>query len=117
MLVKASILREWCRIFVPAGTRNTFYYTCYSLMAFNIAFFSSAIIATTLACRPYQKNWDKTIPGGKCFDPSALQIASAIINLVSDIIVLILPQRVIWSLHLSSKKKTGISVVFAVGIL
>lgn len=117
MLVKAAILQEWRRIFLPLGTKNTFYYTCYALMVFNILFYSASVIAICLQCTPYARIWDKTITEGSCISTTTLEIAGAVINLASDLIVLILPQKTIWRLQMSMRNKIGVSVVFAVGIL
>lgn len=38
-------------------------------------------------------------------------------NIILDTFILILPQRVIWKLQMSRKRKFGISLVFSVGIL
>jgi hypothetical protein len=38
-------------------------------------------------------------------------------NLVSDIFILILPQRIIWRLNMSREKKIGIALMFAVGLM
>lgn len=54
---------------------------------------------------------------GSCIDVKFLYIPAAVINLVSNIIILVLPQRVIWGLQTSSKNKIGISLIFAIGIL
>lgn len=42
---------------------------------------------------------------------------SACINLVMDIVILIIPQGVIWKLQMTFKKKLGIGFLFSVGIL
>lgn len=42
---------------------------------------------------------------------------SAVFNLVLDILILLLPQQVIWTLQLTKSKKIGISFIFGVGIL
>lgn len=46
-----------------------------------------------------------------------IHVAGAVICLVSDILILLLPQRVIHSLHLPLKKRIGLSLLFTVGVL
>ncbi|KAI0378117.1 hypothetical protein F5Y04DRAFT_262452 [Hypomontagnella monticulosa] len=116
LLLKTAILWEWIRIFVPLGTRNLFFKACFSMAALNIAYYIAIIILSSLACRPFQRNWDKTIPG-ECIDITIINISSAVVNFVLDVAILSLPQRVIWGLHMSTKKRLGVSILFAVGIL
>lgn len=116
MLIKAAILLEWVRIFVPAGTRNSFYYTCHILLWINVLFYVAIIIAVNLACTPYQQNWDKSLRG-HCIRTDLANMSSAIINFVFDLIIPILPQRGIWRLHMSRQKKLGVSLVFAIGFM
>ncbi|KAI0025051.1 hypothetical protein F4780DRAFT_768371 [Xylariomycetidae sp. FL0641] len=114
--VKAAILLEWARIFVPAPTRNTFFYSCWALLIFNSLYYLAATITQNVACTPYKYTWDKTIPGGHCVNVPAVNVVSACINLVSDFAIIILPQQVIWRLQMSVRKKIGVSLIFAVGI-
>lgn len=116
MLVKSSILIEWIRIFAPTNTRTFFFRCCKALLVFNILFYAAIIVALNLTCFPYQRIWDKTIPG-KCIDIKVVNLVATIINFVLDLAVLVLPQKIIWNLRLSPGKKFGISAVFAVGVL
>lgn len=115
MLVKSSILIEWIRIFAPTNTRTFFFRCCKALLVFNILFYAAIIVALNLTCFPYQRIWDKTIPG-KCIDIKVVNLVATIINFVLDLAVLVLPQKIIWNLRLSPGKKFGISAVFAVGV-
>ncbi|KAI0468865.1 hypothetical protein F4859DRAFT_186176 [Xylaria cf. heliscus] len=62
--------------------------------------------------------WDPTITIGHCYvDANGLYLAGTIINLISDLAILVTPQRVIWRLNMTRNKKLGISFIFAIGIL
>ncbi|KAI1349444.1 hypothetical protein F5Y01DRAFT_327351 [Xylaria sp. FL0043] len=115
-LLKASILLEWTRLFVPQGTRNVFWWLCMTLTGIQLSFLIASVFALCFSCIPYQRIWDFTIPG-QCIKKSELEITSAAIHFVSDIIILVLPQKVIWSLHMSLKKKLGVSFIFSLGVL
>ena len=116
MVMKSSILKEWIRIFVTRGRHGPFYWTCYALIFVTVMFNSSVIIATSVSCSPRVKIWDKTIQG-HCIDPKITLIISAVINVILDLFILLLPQRIIWSLHTTKKKKVGVSLVFTMGVL
>ncbi|KAI6084203.1 hypothetical protein F4821DRAFT_271255 [Hypoxylon rubiginosum] len=116
MVIKTAILKEWSRIFVPHGTRNTFYWICHVVLWFNIIFYIAIIVGLNLACIPARGIWDKTIPA-KCFDSKSMLIVAAAVNVVFNFIILLLPQRIIWHLQMSPKKKLGVSLIFTVGLL
>lgn len=78
-------------------------------------FYTAILISANLTCKPYAKLWDKTLPGN-CSDNNEFDVATASYNLISDVLILLLPQRMIWRLHLETKKKIGIAVIFAIGI-
>ncbi|KAI1125483.1 hypothetical protein F5Y10DRAFT_246884 [Nemania abortiva] len=115
-LLKVSILLEWLRIFSPSGDRTTFFWMCCATITFNIYWWSQSLIVLNLQCIPHRLIWDKTV-SGHCIQEKLYDVITASINLILDLIVLILPQRVIWRLKMSSRKKLRVSAVFAVGLL
>ncbi|KAI0967186.1 hypothetical protein F4678DRAFT_254884 [Xylaria arbuscula] len=115
-LLKSSILLEWTRLFVPRGTRNVFWWLCMTVVGIQLSFLVASVFALCFTCIPYQKIWDFTIPG-RCIKKSDLEITSAAIHFGSDIVILTLPQKVIWSLQMSLKKKLGVSFIFSLGVL
>ncbi|KAI1187546.1 hypothetical protein F5B17DRAFT_453045 [Nemania serpens] len=115
-LLKASILLEWTRLFVPRGTRNIFWWLCNTLVGVQLSFLVASVFALCFTCIPFRKTWDLTVPG-TCIKKSELEITSAAIHFVSDVVILFLPQRVIWNLHMSLRKKVGVSFIFSLGVL
>ncbi|KAI1661644.1 hypothetical protein F4813DRAFT_345177 [Daldinia decipiens] len=114
--LKISILLDWIHIFVPTGTRNVFFWTCHILLWLNLLFYFTCLIAFNLACFPHKKIWDKTIEGGWCLDPWVMLLSTGILNLISDFIILLAPQWVIWNLKMPLRRKLAISLAFATGI-
>lgn len=102
MFVRQAILLQWITIFVPKGTRNLFFWTCHVVFWVNTVFY----ITTGVLIIVDQRS------GGE-----GLSLASACVNMIIDIIILFLPQKVIWSLHMSNARKVGISAVFSLGVL
>lgn len=116
LLAKMAILLEWTRIFVPHGTRTSFYWTSRILIALNTGMYIAAITATALGCIPQEKFWYTWIEG-KCINRKNLDICTATFNLMMDLFILILPQKVIWTLRMTQSRKLGVSFVFSVGLL
>ncbi|KAI0844146.1 hypothetical protein F5Y00DRAFT_249447 [Daldinia vernicosa] len=114
-MMKSAILLEWIHIFSAANTRTIFHRSCKILLIFTPLFYASLIIALNLSCTPYRRIWDKTLTG-TCIDIKAIHIAATATNVILDIAILILPQRIIWKLKMSKAKKFGLSAVFAIGI-
>lgn len=81
----------------------------------NILWHCSGIIAVNLSCIPYESIWDLTVPG-QCFNKKSLDVAAAVMALATDVLILVLPHRVIWKLHMSLRKKIGVSAMFCLGI-
>ena len=108
---------DWARVFVPTGTRNTFYWTCWLLLWVNVLYYTAIVITSNLACTPREKIWDPTVPGGKCINLKTSLVVSSSTNVVYDILILLLPQQIIWHLQMLLKRKIGISLIFVVGIV
>ncbi|KAI0388937.1 hypothetical protein F5Y17DRAFT_451024 [Xylariaceae sp. FL0594] len=106
--LKVSILSEWIQIFVPHGTRNRFFWTSATLIAVNVAYYLSAIVAISVTC-PTRATL--------CARSTVIFVSSATINLTSDLVILALPIHVIWKLQLPRRKKIAISFVFGLGII
>lgn len=93
-----------------------FEWVCHAVLWCNLLFYLSTIVAGNLICVPFQRIWDKTVPG-VCFNGRRLNMTIAVYNLASDICILVLPQRVIWRLNMSLKRKLGLGLTFAIGLL
>ena len=92
-------------------------YTIY-LIAFIIAGYSTALtLALIFACSPIQKSWDASITQGSCINRPAVYLATAITNTVSDLILILIPVRVVWGLHMPTVPKLGVIVIFGIGCL
>lgn len=118
LCLKTGILLHWKNLFVPKGMRTAFWWTCYVLLGTNVLFYIGCTFLEIFACVPLRKSWDITMTGGRCIDIAMVNVASAVFNLISDFMILMLPHKVIWSLqHVSLKKKIAISAMFGVGIL
>lgn len=112
-LTKVSILLLYHRLSVS----RTFRIWINILIGVNIALTISIFVADLLQCIPMAYLWDKTIPGGTCMNQQAFFIASAVVNIISDCAVLILPIPMVWGMQTNTRKKVALIFLFSLGIL
>ncbi|KAK8068311.1 Serine hydrolase FSH [Apiospora saccharicola] len=96
--------------------QNAFYWTCLVVGWLNWLGNMTMMLLVAFGCTPTAKSWNMLLEG-TCIAEFPLAYAGAILNLVFDTFTLILPQRVIWSLQLNWRKRLGISLFFALGLL
>ena len=108
---KLCILALYLRVFTAKYLRIT----CYAIGVIMIVTVIAAIIDTSAICRPLAYFWDKTIPGGECGDLLTAQRGFTIPNVITDVIMLLLPLPSVWGLHTSQNQKVGLTFVFLTG--
>lgn len=115
--IKLSILLQFLELFAPAGLTNTMYWACHSLIWINLLFYLISTFLEIFSCKPRQKAWNPLITSGSCIDTLVLNVAASAINAVSDLILLILPQLMIWRLRMAVQRRIAVSAVFLIAIL
>ncbi|KAJ5218878.1 uncharacterized protein N7498_000977 [Penicillium cinerascens] len=116
-LIKTAILMDWCRIFVPIErSRSLFWAGCMIVISVQWLWGLLCIILLNTQCRPHEAIWKFYLPS-KCYSLPKVMLTSASVQVVSDIAMLLLPQRTIWGLQMNWQKKIGVSVIFGVGFL
>lgn len=110
---KISILFLYLRIFPVRWLIISSYTTMSIIVAWTIA----TILAGCLICRPFAYNWDKTIVGGYCGNQVSSFTATGIINLITDVAVIVLPMSSLYKLQMALYKKITLIAVFGLGIV
>lgn len=117
MFLKAGILFQYIHLFAPVPSiHRTFRRICYATIIANVLFYVACTIVENFSCAPREKIWNKLVPG-HCINNPALIMSSGILNLVSDVLVFALPQRMVWGLRVNWRKRVGVAMVFGVGVL
>lgn len=82
-----------------------------------VACYTSVIALLLLfACRPINASWDPYLfATGKCVDAAPLYIAIAVANIISDVVLFIIPIPTIVRLKMPAGQKVGAAVMFGVG--
>ncbi|KAI0425480.1 hypothetical protein F5Y09DRAFT_352244 [Xylaria sp. FL1042] len=107
---KLSVLALFARIFTLAS--RTFRLAIYFFVIVTILWFAANILTIYLQCRPLSTLWGDP---HSCLTSEASGVVLGAVNAVADIGILILPQRMIWDLRLSLRRRVAVSGVFLVG--
>ncbi|CAA9961687.1 hypothetical protein PTMSG1_05064 [Pyrenophora teres f. maculata] len=123
--VKLSILFFYRTI----AANRTFRHLVYTTMALVIMYTTGAVIAAIFQCETPSDAWspanyfatfdpfDPNRRQPKCYDPVKLWAFSAAANLLSDVIILLLPLPALLSLRIPMSKRLALIGVFSVGLL
>lgn len=115
--LKIAILLDWCDIFVVHARRESaFWWGCMFVSAIQAIWGVLCVILLNTQCVPYQAIWDFYLES-KCYKASDVMLTSASVQVVSDVCMVLLPQKVIWGLNMNVQKKLGVAVMFGVGLL
>ena len=81
-----------------------------------ISFGIGTILQAFLLCRPFAKNWDPLLPG-VCGSSAETILAEAIINMIVDVAIILLPMPLIWQLQMAQRKKVALTIIFGLGLV
>ena len=76
----------------------------------------SVFLEELLLCRPLAYSWDKSI-NGSCGNLPAAYLAASILNLLTDVSVLVLPIPIVLKLHLPLRSRIALIATFCMGSL
>ncbi|KAI0164068.1 hypothetical protein GGR57DRAFT_274022 [Xylariaceae sp. FL1272] len=77
-------------------------------------------IATTItllaACQPFSANWGSAeVQATHCINKEAVFVWGTIPNIITDIVLLVIPLPIVWKLHTTTKLKIALSITFIIG--
>lgn len=110
LCIKLSILLLIARVFAPYKRRTQ---GVYALGALLIVYYLATLIMKIRVCWPISAYWLGYHE--RCFNQSAIITADAVISTVTDVIILLLPLPLTWSLQLPPNKKIRVACMLAVG--
>ncbi|KAL3464786.1 hypothetical protein BJX64DRAFT_253789 [Aspergillus heterothallicus] len=112
LLVKIALLSILIRIFAPYKNKILFIYVF--LGALCIYYIIAEIIKIRM-CDPVPAYWTQDDPNASCLDQQAALIADSVISVVSDLLILLLPLPLTWSLQMSRNKKLRVIGMLSAG--
>ncbi|OHE92925.1 integral membrane protein [Colletotrichum orchidophilum] len=109
-LIKSTFLLQYRRVFpLPA-----FQKLCNIFLVFIIAFGISQVISLCLACIPLKSLWDHTVPG-RCIRLLDWWMIGSSINLVTDIVIYVMPLPLLRTIPLPTRQKIVLMITFGLG--
>jgi hypothetical protein len=87
--------------------------TAYTVYAISILYWLAQITLLLRICQPIALQWNPTRGGGHCGDITKQEISSAVMNMILDLFIVIIPMPVLWSLRISLKKKIAIAGIIS----
>ncbi|KAK8113008.1 hypothetical protein PG984_013534 [Apiospora sp. TS-2023a] len=113
-LVKSSVLFFLLRLGVrhKPGIR----WSIHLLNISNILLMISVFMVSVLTCVPVRKYWQREIPG-HCNNEGLQYIITSSITVLTDILVVILPIKIVVGLQMPRKLKMGLTLVLTLGII
>lgn len=111
-LTKISILWIMTRVFRPSKTAV---YLIYALIGFTLAYYIPVIIVKIRICTPIERFWLGPSAGGSCLNEGEIILADAVISVVSDLMVLLLPLPLTLKLQMPMKKKLRVMGILGAG--
>jgi hypothetical protein len=81
------------------------------VVGYNIAL----MLPLIFACKPFMKTWDVSILEGSCIDRTPVFMATAVMNMVTDILLLVLPVPMVIKLQMPRAQKAGLICAFGIG--
>ena len=117
-LVKTGILLQYLRLFAPQKIVNPFlWYSARIIIVVTGIYYTISTFITIFACSPREAIWNPLILEHRCLDNNTLVLVTCLYNILSDIIILLLPARAVWKLRIPTRRKVGIVLLFAIGLL
>lgn len=112
---KASIILFYQRLFVPSGTRwTTIWCAIWFVFWFNLLYALALVLTVSTQCVGKEA---LVAQGKECVNQFAVLIGASVINVTTDLMILVIPIVAIWGLQMPLDKKWRVSLIFAVGAL
>jgi hypothetical protein len=109
-ITKISILILYHHIFPQRWFRQTLI----GLGAFIIAYVISQTFSVIFQCIPIDSLWGAS-EARYCVNDEAVAISLGVANILTDIIMLVLPLPVLWNLQMSKSRKQLLTLIFTMG--
>lgn len=112
--VKLSILMQYRRLF--SHHSRSFHWQINVLITLVVLWGAGIILTAFFLCIPMEKNWHPQVEG-TCIPIIPFYYGLQIPNIVTDLLIIVVPIREVMKLQLNKRLKTGAMTMFALGII
>lgn len=109
--VKMSLLLIIAKVFGPVHKKTIF--LTWVFMGLLAGYYIAALVVKIRICWPISAYWEGDT--SKCLDQRAIITADAIVSAVSDLVILLMPTPLTWSLQLPLRKKLRVTGIPCAG--
>jgi hypothetical protein len=106
--IKASIIFQYLRIFADVLRK-----ACFIVLALVVCNTVAFLLIMTFRCSPVHGLW--TNRPSVCLDAKIINYVFVPINFSTDVVLLVLPIRILRGLNLECREKRGLILVFGLG--
>ncbi|KAF2126486.1 integral membrane protein [Dothidotthia symphoricarpi CBS 119687] len=110
--IKMSYLWFYLRIF-PQPEFRKWIWICMGLIG---AYWLGSMLQIFLICTPFEMNWNPTISDGHCASYNIAFVTIGIFNMITDLIIMLLPIPFIRKLQMAVGTKLGLAAIFGIGL-
>lgn len=108
-----------CVFYLRLSPNQTFRRLVYATMIFVACYSVATILVNFFACTPIAAAWDPTLlkrPGAFCINRFVFYFAQAGLNIGTDVWIVALPMKTVWSLQMKFRQRLTVSLIFAAGL-
>ncbi|KAK9789107.1 putative Extracellular membrane protein CFEM domain-containing protein [Seiridium cardinale] len=108
LIAKASVIFLYMRVF-PARWFRLACYACLSYCCISLMIFTFVV---AFQCTPVEAIWNRFVVG-KCLNVNAIGYSGAVLSVVEDLVLILLPIPELRKLQISGRKRVGVGLMFA----
>ena len=110
--IKLSLLTFFIRLSTGAKFLALVYVVVFIVISFGI----SSIATVLLQCLPLSALWDaEKMATAHCIRVTDFYYANAAINITTDVMILLLPLKILWGLHMPLRQRISLCGLFGLG--
>jgi len=111
LFVKASILSFYLRF---AAANRPFQIAAYIVLFVIVGYSLNAAFSFLYLCTPMRSLWDSSVPG-TCVDLNSAYLVSSVLNVATDVVILLLPIWLLWQLRMRWQQKFAVALALMPG--
>ncbi|OHF01597.1 integral membrane protein [Colletotrichum orchidophilum] len=111
VFAKISILLFFSRIFHAKRFQLTVRYLIIFLLLHGLI----SLLVVILQCTPVSSTWDRSNTSRKCLNVTAIEYTGAVLSIVEDLVILVLPIPELVKIQLNMRKRIALGLMFSLG--